>query len=53
MKRDKKKCSYCERRITVKKGSGPYAQGRGDLMWHKWNGIWCPGSDEKPKESNP
>jgi Zn finger protein HypA/HybF involved in hydrogenase expression len=36
-------CPSCGRKITVKKGVGPYAQGRGDVMDHRYKFAWCPG----------
>ncbi len=36
-------CPSCWRQIAVKKGVGPYADGRGEVMEHKNNGIYCRG----------
>ena len=51
MARSKGVCAVCGRTITIKIGVGPYAQGRGDLMWHKApkSKDWCLGSDAKPR----
>lgn len=34
-KREKGKCPECGRTITIKKGVGPYADGKGYVMEHK------------------
>lgn len=50
MKRRKGKCPSCGRKVAIKIGSGPHADGRGDVMEHRNRsndilapGAWCPG----------
>lgn len=46
-KRPKGRCPACGKTVTVKKGVGPYADGRGDVMDHKpmanFPGLICRG----------
>lgn len=49
MKRQRGECPTCGRKIAVKIGVGPYAEGRGEVMEHKglagrsWADGYCKG----------